>query len=299
MRGPTPRHPRPNSDRSGFLAFVVGFRRHLHIESNYRTMNDDLGALGIAAVTIGFLHTLLGPDHYVPFVAMSRAGRWAFRKTLVVTLLCGLAHVGSSVLLGLVGLALGLIVLQLETIEEQRGNVAGWLLIGFGMAYLVWGLLHALRNRPHTHLHTHSDGTIHAHEHVHFGGHLHPHAEQCASDGGANPYASPREATAPSCAPGALGTPSLTPWILFAIFAFGPCEPLIPLLIYPAAKADLWSVAGVTALFALTTLVTMTSMVFLVSAGASALCFDKLGRYAHAMAGLVLLSCGLAVKAGL
>jgi ABC-type nickel/cobalt efflux system permease component RcnA len=252
-------------------------------------MNVDLGALSIAAVSIGFLHTLLGPDHYVPFVAMSRAGGWSFRKTLVVTLLCGVAHVGSSVLLGFVGLALGLI-LQMETIEEHRGNVAGWLLIGFGLAYSVWGLLHALRSRAHTHLHSHTDGTIHAHEHGHFGGHLHPHGEQAASEaaaaGGAS--ATKRDRSA-----------SITPWVLFTIFAFGPCEPLIPLLIYPAAKADLWSVACVTALFALTTLATMTSMVFLVSAGTSVLRFDKLGRYSHALAGLVLLSCGLAVKAGL
>ncbi|HEV3344978.1 MAG TPA: hypothetical protein VG125_31670 [Pirellulales bacterium] len=255
-------------------------------------MNVDLGALSIAAVGIGFVHTLFGPDHYVPFVAMSRVGGWSFRKTLVVTLLCGLAHVGSSVLLGLVGVALGLI-LQMETIEEQRGNVAGWLLIGFGLAYCVWGLLHALRNRSHTHLHSHADGTIHAHEHTHFGGHLHPHGERAPAE----------EAAAAGCgAPAATKadlSPSITPWVLFAIFAFGPCEPLIPLLIYPAAKADMWSVACVTSLFALTTLATMTSMVFLVSAGTSVLRFDRLARYSHALAGLVLLSCGLAVKAGL
>ena len=242
-------------------------------------MNADLGALSAAAITIGFLHTLCGPDHYVPFVAMSRAGGWTRRKTVVVTMLCGLAHVGSSVLLGFIGLALGLIVFQLDTVEEQletveshRGNIAGWLLLGFGLAYTVWGVVHALRNRRHAHLHVHPDGTVHAHDHVHFDEHLHTHTSAKLS---------------------------LTPWILFAIFAFGPCEPLIPLLMYPAAKADLSSAALVTALFALTTLATMTSMVVLVSAGASVLRFDSLGRYSHAMAGLVLLSCGLAVKLGL
>jgi sulfite exporter TauE/SafE len=154
-------------------------------------------------------------------------------------------------------------------------------------------LLHALRNRSHTHLHSHADGTIHAHEHTHFGGHLHPHGERAPAE----------EAAAAGCgAPAATKadlSPSITPWVLFAIFAFGPCEPLIPLLIYPAAKADMWSVACVTSLFALTTLATMTSMVFLVSAGTSVLRFDRLARYSHALAGLVLLSCGLAVKAGL
>jgi hypothetical protein len=31
-------------------------------------------ALCLTAVTVGAVHTLLGPDHYVPFVATSRAG---------------------------------------------------------------------------------------------------------------------------------------------------------------------------------------------------------------------------------
>jgi len=248
-------------------------------------MNADLGALSAAAVSIGFVHTLFGPDHYVPFVAMSRVGGWSRRKTLVVTLLCGLAHVGSSVRLGFIGLALGLIVFQLETgdvatrletIETHRGNVAGWLLIAFGVAYSAWGLVHALRSRPHTHLHAHPDGTVHAHEHVHFDEHLHPHSETAARL-----------------------APSMTPWILFAIFAFGPCEPLIPLLMYPAAQADMFSASCVTALFALTTLATMTGMVLLVGAGAAALRFDKLTGFSHAFAGLVVLSCGLAIKAGL
>lgn len=261
-------------------------------------MNADLGALSLAALSIGFVHTLFGPDHYVPFVAMSRVGGWSRRKTLIITLLCGLAHVGSSVVLGFIGLALGLIVFQLETIEAQRGNVAGWLLIAFGVAYTTWGVVQAIRNRPHTHLHVHPDGTVHTHEHVHVDEHLHPHA---AAESGsaaivsANPYVSPGDTTAAE----AVVTPSMTPWILFAIFAFGPCEPLIPLLMYPAAKADLLSAACVTALFALVTIATMTTMVLVICAGAGALRFDKLTRYSHALAGLVVLSCGVAVKVGL
>lgn len=257
-------------------------------------MNADLGALSLAALSIGFVHTLFGPDHYVPFVAMSRVGGWSRRKTLLITLLCGLAHVGSSVVLGFIGLALGLIVFQLETIEAQRGNVAGWLLIAFGIAYTTWGIVQAVRNRPHTHLHIHPDGTVHTHEHVHVEEHLHPHGREQASSSD-NPYVSPTgEATTP-----AVIRPSMTPWILFAIFAFGPCEPLIPLLMYPAAKADLLSAACVTALFALTTIATMTTMVLVICAGAGALRFDKLTRYSHALAGLVVLSCGVAVKVGL
>ena len=31
--------------------------------------------LVITAASIGFIHTVLGPDHYIPFVATSKAGR--------------------------------------------------------------------------------------------------------------------------------------------------------------------------------------------------------------------------------
>jgi hypothetical protein len=39
------------------------------------------------AATIGFVHTVLGPDHYIPFIAMSRARRWTLSKTLFISFL--------------------------------------------------------------------------------------------------------------------------------------------------------------------------------------------------------------------
>ena len=101
-------------------------------------------ALCLTAASIGAAHTLLGPDHYVPFVAMSRAGGWSTTKTLRVTAGCGMAHVAGSVAIGVVGPALGLAALGLEGLEAFRGDVAAWLLVGFGLAYLGWGLVHAL-----------------------------------------------------------------------------------------------------------------------------------------------------------
>lgn len=114
-------------------------------------MNDEWPLLCLTAVTIGAIHTLLGPDHYVPFVALSRAGGWTARKTIGVTVVCGLGHVAGSVALGMVGLLLGGVVLQLEAIEAWRGDVAAWLLIGFGLAYLCWGLMRAVRAAPPVH----------------------------------------------------------------------------------------------------------------------------------------------------
>ena len=155
------------------------------------------------AASLGFIHTITGPDHYVPFLAMSRVGRWSLPKTVAVTLACGVGHVMSSVLLGTLGVAAGLAVGGLEWFEGMRGGLAGWLLLGFGLAYLVWGLHRAIRNKAHSHLHLHPDGTSHEHLHGHAGNHAHLHADEQRAG-------------------------SMTPWILFTIFVFGPCEPLIP-----------------------------------------------------------------------
>lgn len=243
-------------------------------------MHDGLAALSLTALSVGFVHTLMGPDHYVPFVAMARAGRWSLTKTMIVTLLCGLGHVGSSVALGLVGVALGVAVVQLQAIEALRGDIAGWLLVAFGVVYSVYGIRRAVRHRPHTHIHAHADGTIHAHRHVHESDHVHAH-ETTASAGETRS-----------------GSP-LTPWVLFTIFLFGPCEPLIPLVMYPAAEKSLAGVLLVTALFGLATLVTMVGVVVVMYAGVGVGRLAPLGRYGHAIAGLVILVCGVAVKAGL
>ena len=64
-------------------------------------LTADIVALAVTAATIGIVHTAIGPDHYLPFVAMSRARGWTARWTAVVTLACGLVHVLGSVLLGL------------------------------------------------------------------------------------------------------------------------------------------------------------------------------------------------------
>ncbi|MFQ5424304.1 MAG: hypothetical protein ACE5F9_10035 [Phycisphaerae bacterium] len=248
-------------------------------------MSTDLGLLCGTAASIALLHTILGPDHYLPFVALSRVRSWSLRRTVAVTVACGVAHVLSSVVLGLVGIALGVAVFRLDDIESLRGSLAGWLLLAFGVVYLAWGVHRAIRNRPHSHLHAHTDGTIHAHTHAHTRNHAHPHDAPFAPAG--EPPAEQEERS------------SITPWVLFVIFIFGPCEPLIPLVMYPAAQGSLRDVVIVTAVFGLVTIGTMTTVVLMARAAAGALPFARLGRYSHAAAGLVLCACGLAVCLGL
>ena len=228
--------------------------------------------VGLAA-GIGAIHTLAGPDHYVPFLAMSKAARWSQRKTLWITALCGLGHVLGSVILGLLGLAVGWAVGSLEWFESARGQWAGWLLLVYGLLYLVWGVRHAWRNRPHTHVHVHADGKVHAHEHVHKSEHVHLHE-----------VAGHRV--------------DITPWVLFTVFVFGPCEPLIPLLMVPAAMHSYWVVGLVTLIFAVCTIATMTIIVWIGYAGLDRLKWPGLTRYAPLGAGLAVTLCGVAMTLG-
>jgi sulfite exporter TauE/SafE len=239
------------------------------ITEDWIKMSSELSLLLIAAASIGFVHTLLGPDHYIPFIVMSKSGDWSMRKTAWLTFVCGLGHVLSSVVLGIVGIALGVAVTKLEIVESFRGNMAAWALIAFGLLYFVWGLRRAYNNKPHKHFHTHGDGVMHAHEHTHTDSHKHVHVKS---------------------------RNSMTPWILFTIFVFGPCEPLIPLLMYPAAKGSLMSLVLVTFVFGFVTIGMMMSIVILSSFGISFVPFSKMERYSHALAGLTLFLCGISIK---
>ena len=234
-------------------------------------MTHELLALTTTAATIGFLHTVLGPDHYLPFMVMARAGGWSRARTLVITALCGVGHIGGSVLLGGVGIAAGIAVSQMTAFEAARGDVAAWALIGVGAAYAIWGLRRALRNRPHTHLHHHGDGTLHAHTHTHHRDHAHVHGSSDARN--------------------------MTPWVLFVVFVLGPCEPLIPLLMVPAAHRSLLGVAWIAAVFGVVTIVTMVGVVLAGTLGVERLPLGRLERYSHAMAGATLCLCGVGMVA--
>ena len=98
-------------------------------------------------VSVAALHTLSGPDHYLPFIAMAKAGRWSWTRTAWVTTLCGVGHVASSVLLAVAGSALLIGGESLLGIETLRGDLAAWGLIAFGLVYAVWGIRRALRRR--------------------------------------------------------------------------------------------------------------------------------------------------------
>jgi sulfite exporter TauE/SafE len=65
---------------------------------------------------------------------------------------------------------------------------------------------------------------------------------------------------------------------------------------YPAAKHDMTSVAMVAGVFGLTTIATMLAIVLGANYGLSKISVPRLERYSHALAGMSILVCGMAVK---
>ncbi len=222
----------------------------------------------LTAASIAFTHAVLGPDHYLVFTAMGKARNWSLSRTLRVTLACGLGHVLSSVLIGLVGLFLGAQLASLVFIEGLRGNLAAWALLAFGLVYFAWGLKQAGRSHQHVHAHRHGD-VVHSHEHDHHSDHAHVHDTN---------------------------RPGLTPWILFIVFVLGPCEALIPLLMYPAAQHDTGLVLTVALVFGTVTLLTMMLAVTVTMLGLKRIRLPGLQRYAHAIAGASIVICGGAIS---
>jgi sulfite exporter TauE/SafE len=155
-------------------------------------------------------------------------------------------------------------------VEGRRGNWAALAFVAFGLIYMLWGIYRAYRNKPHKHIHSHN-GMVHEHEHVHHKDHDHLHSGEKVTN--------------------------ITPWVLFVIFVLGPCEALIPYVIYPAIK-DHGSISGavlVSVVFSVVTLATMLTIVYLLQKGISFIRLSKFERYTHAIAGAILLLSGIGI----
>lgn len=203
--------------------------------------SPEILALLVSAAGIAFTHTLMGPDHYLPFVAMAVERRWSWQRLLSITLLCGAVHLVGSVLLGALGILLQAEIDSIVVIESVRGELAAWLLLSAGLLYLAWGIRHAGRQ----HVHRHSSA--------------HPQ------------------------------------WLIFVVFILGPCEPLIPLLMYPAATSSATGVIAVTAVFGAVTVLTMLMAVSVSYLSLRQLQFPGLQRYGHALSGATLSACGASI----
>ncbi len=216
---------------------------------NSLLMSNELIILLWSAASIGFVHTILGPDHYLPFIMIAKARQWRLTRTLNLTALCGIGHVLSSVLIGVIGIIIGTQLQKLTWIESIRGNLAAWGLIAFGLVYAIWGLRHYFK-----------------------------HKQKLLESGHHHYQKKP------------------TPWMLFIIFVLGPCEPLIPVLMYPAAHKSIATIIMVTSVFALVTISTMLVTVWGGYIGLSHVKLNKLQPLSHFLAGIIIFSSGMSIQ---
>jgi sulfite exporter TauE/SafE len=212
-------------------------------------MTNEFLILLWSAASIGFVHTILGPDHYLPFIVIGKARNWNQSRILGLTAVCGIGHVLSSVLIGMFGIFIGIQLQKLTWLEGIRGNLAAWGLIAFGLLYAIWGLRHYFRHKKKIN-----------------GSHKHS------------------------------TTSDATPWMLFIVFFLGPCEPLIPLLMYPAAHESTMAIVLVTTIFGVVTIGTMLIAVWAASLGLSRINMNRLQPLSHFVAGIIIFVSGLSIQ---
>jgi hypothetical protein len=219
-------------------------------------MDHWLVALMITAAGVGALHSL-APDHWVPFAALARVRKWTPLRTARLAFFCGFGHVTVSALFGVLAVLLGREVV--ETYGATMASMAPLLLIGFGFAYLVWGLWRIARRRL-LHQAEHLDGVPHDHGH----GHHHHHR------------------------------PGMTEWGLFLLFCADPCIALIPMIV--AASAGGWgAVLGVIVVYEIATIAAIIVLVQMAHAGARQVRFAWVDRYGDVVAGAMILAVGALV----
>ena len=229
---------------------------------------SEMMVLVLSAASLGLIHTLLGPDHYLPFIVLSKARKWTRTRTLWITFISGLGHVLGSVVLGMIGIAMGLSLSKLEAFEASRGSLVGWMLIAFGVLYTAYGVFKYMKRGAHVHLPSFLRPKSIKHAHLHLD------VKEIEEDQAGK----------------------LTPWILFLIFVFGPCEVLIPMLIYPAANQSGMGVFLVALVFGIATIGTMMLVVFLGYQGLSLLRFKGREHQLHLFAGFVILLAGAGMQ---
>jgi nickel/cobalt exporter len=222
-------------------------------------MISDTLIITSSAASLGFFHTILGPDHYLPFVAMARTNGWSGYKTAGYVALCGVSHVVGTILIGLLALGLGFALFKIETFQSIRGNFAGWFLLFLGAIYSVWGINLALKKR--------------------------------GSSTSSNQLNNPKKKFNDSY------LTRSSPFLLFLFFILGPCEPLLPLLALGSENTKYFSSFLVIMAFCLTTILTMLLCVMVFYYGFSRFSiFMKYEIYMHAVTGFVIFVCGFSIQ---
>jgi nickel/cobalt transporter (NicO) family protein len=216
--------------------------------------------LFLSSCAVAIFHGLI-PDHWLPFVLMSRSQGWADRSAAALAGLAGLIHVLISTAVGAMVIVLGadpargLAARTGQTLEF----LAGLLLIVFG---LVYGIVAHLREAR-----VHAAGAPAASEgHVHVHGHLLERWFRRALTGGA----------------------------LVLIIGVSPCALMVPLL-FAASTEGPAAVVAAAAGFGVCTVLTMMLVTLLATRGMRRLALPFFTRYGDLISGLLIAALGLYV----
>ena len=102
-----------------------------------------------AALILSILHGVI-PNHWLPVLAISKKEKWDLSETTRVTILAGLAHAASTVLIGVL---LALIGAKLAVVVESfTAFIAPGLLVALGIFYIYQHSRH-----HHFHMHGHPE----------------------------------------------------------------------------------------------------------------------------------------------
>lgn len=100
----------------------------------------------ISSILLSIVHALI-PNHWLPIVAISRAEKWSRATTLWATGISGIAHIASSIGIGVI---VGFAGYRLSSAYEWISTVvAPAILIGLGIFYIARNFL------SHDHHHDH------------------------------------------------------------------------------------------------------------------------------------------------
>ncbi len=93
-------------------------------------------AMLVAGGIITVLHAM-GPDHWLPHIVLSKAQGWTIAKTLRITLVASVGHVGLTIVLGL---AIIYLVVEIELGSQALTNtIMALVLLALGLLFVARG----------------------------------------------------------------------------------------------------------------------------------------------------------------
>lgn len=96
-----------------------------------------------AAAVLAVLH-MITPDHWLPLMAVSSVRKFSERKKYMISIFLGLAHAGTSIVVAVAALVVGILIIHNYLSYLYLGGIV--LLVIIGIYFFITGLLE--RNRP-------------------------------------------------------------------------------------------------------------------------------------------------------